>query len=82
MVAHVVTHLVQLKADKTGNKRRRSRNGGDDLARDLLRSVTVRGVNAVVERTQVRRGGDEINVVVRVVVLLELYRGETVANER
>ena len=74
-------HLVQLKADKTGNKRRRSRNGGDDLARNLLGRVPVSRRDAVVQRTEVGRRSDEVDVVVRIIVLLELDRVQAVPNQ-
>ena len=75
-------NLVKLQADQASDQRRSRGNGRDDLAGNLLGRMPVGGVDAVVQRTQVRRGGDEVNVVIRVVVLLELDRVQTVADER
>ena len=76
------TNLVELQTDETGDQRCGGGDGRDDLPGDLLRCMPVGRRDVVVEGAQVRSRGDEVDMEVRVVVLLELYRGETVANER
>ena len=76
------TDLVELKTNETGDKRRRRRNSGNDLTRDLLRRVAVGGGDAVVHRTQVGRGSDEIDMIVRIIVLLELNWVQAIADKR
>lgn len=76
-----VDDLVQLETDEADDERRRRGDRGDDLARDLLRRVTVGGVDAVVHRAEVGGGGDEVDMVVGVVVLLEVDRVQAVPGE-
>ena len=73
--------LVQLKADEATDKGCCGRDRGYDLARDLLGGMPVSRSDVVVHRTQVRCGSDEVNVVVRVVVLLELNGVQAIADE-
>ena len=76
------TDLVELEADQAGDERGGGRDRGDDLAGNLLGRVAVCGRDAVVHGAEVRRSGDEVDVEVRVVILLELDRVEAVTNER
>ena len=76
------TNLVQLEADESDDEGGCSGNGGNDLAGNLLGSVLVSDSDVVVHRTQVGRGGDEVDVVVRVVVLLKFHGVQAVANQR
>ena len=76
------TDLIQLQADKTGDERSRCRDGGDDLTRNLLRRMPVCRCDAVVHRAEVRRSGDEVDMVVRIIVLLEFDRVEAVTDKR
>ena len=77
----LVDHLVQLQADQPGHQTCGGRNSRDDLASNQLGLVLVGGLNIVVESSEVRRGCDEVDVVVRVVVLLELDGIEAIACE-
>jgi hypothetical protein len=77
-----VDELVQFEADETRHERRGRGDGWDNLPGNLLGRVPVGGVDAVVHGPQVRASRDEINVVVRVVVLLKVDGVETVASQR
>ena len=78
----LATHLVQLEAHQPSDDGRGRRDSRNDLARDLLRVMSACGLDAVVERTQVSSGGDEVDVVVGVIILLELDGRQAVACER
>ncbi len=75
-------YLVELETDKTGDQRGSGCDGRDDLSSDLLRRMPVSRRDAVVRSSQVRRSSDEVDVEVRVVVLLELDGVQTVADQR
>mmetsp|Transcript_25934 Transcript_25934/g.80129 ORF Transcript_25934/g.80129 Transcript_25934/m.80129 type:complete len:1073 (-) Transcript_25934:17-3235(-) len=68
--------LEHLDGNQAGDERRRRDHRGDDLARDHLGLDAVGDRDAVVGRAQVRRGGDEVDVPVGVVILLKLLRGD------
>ena len=68
-----VDDLVKLQAHQTSDQSGGRSDSRDDLTRDLLRRVTIRRVDTVVHRPQIRRGRNEVNMMVRVVVLLELH---------
>ena len=73
--------LEQLEADEAGDHRRGGGDRRDDLAGDLLRAVAVGLLDRVVARAEVRRGGDEVDVEVRVVILFKVDRVHTVPSE-
>ena len=75
------TDLVQLQTDQAHGQRSSRRNRRDDLARNQLGLVPVRLGNSIVSSTEVGRGGDKVDVVVRVVILFEIDRVETEASE-
>ena len=75
-------YLVQLEADKSDRERSRRGNRGDDLSGDQLRLVLVGGRNGIVGSSQVGCGGDEVNVVVGVIVFLEIDRRQSQTSER
>lgn len=75
-------HLVQLETDESDGEGSRRRDGGDDLSSNQLRLVPVSLGDAVVGSPQVGRGGDEVDVVVRVVILLKVNRSESQSGQR
>lgn len=75
-------YLVQLEADKSDRERSRRGNRWDDLSGDQLRLVLVGGRNGIVGSSQVGCGGDEIDVVVGVIVFLEIDRCQSQTSER
>ena len=77
-----VTNLVEFQAHQTRDEGSCGGDGRNDLAGNLLRRVAVGGGDAVVHRTQVGRGSDEIDMMVRIIVLLELNRVQAVADKR
>lgn len=77
-----VDDLVEFEANETRCERSRRRDGRDDLAGDLLRLVSVGRGDAVVERPEVGGRGNEVDVEIRVVVLLKIDRVKPVAGER
>jgi hypothetical protein len=76
------TNLVKLETHQAYDERRRCSNGRYDFTSNLLRGMAVSGIDAVVHRTKVGSGGDEVDMIVCVIVLLELDRVEAIANER
>mmetsp|Transcript_37252 Transcript_37252/g.79073 ORF Transcript_37252/g.79073 Transcript_37252/m.79073 type:complete len:268 (+) Transcript_37252:370-1173(+) len=71
-----VENLEKFAADQSCHHRSGGRNGRDDLACSHLHLVEIRFCDLVVPRPQIGRGGDEGDVEVAVVVLLELSRRE------
>jgi hypothetical protein len=70
------TYLVELKANETSNQRRCSGDSRDDFAGNLLGVVSISRFDAIVHRPKIRGCGDEVNVVVGVVILLKFHRIE------
>ena len=70
-----VTNLVEFQAHQTRDEGSCGGDGRNDLAGNLLRRVAISGVDAVVHGTEVGSSGDEIDVVVCVIILLELHGG-------
>lgn len=68
-------YLVEFQTNEASDQSGRGGNGGNDLASDLLRVVSVRRVDTIVHGTQVRSRGDKVDVMIGVVVFLELNRG-------
>lgn len=81
-VVLTVDDLVELEADKADSESGGGGNCRDNLASNELGLVAVRLGDLVVASTEVGRGGDEVDVVVGVVVLLKVARLETEASER
>lgn len=68
----IVDDLVELKADETSHERGRRSNGRNDLSCDLFGGVAISWVNPVVHGTEIGSGGNKVDVVVSIIVLLEL----------
>ena len=77
-----VTNLVEFQAHQTRDEGSCGGDGRNDLAGNLLRRVAVGGLDVVIRRTQIRSSSDEVDVVVRIIVLLELNRVQAVADKR
>lgn len=73
------THLVEFQANQTSHKRCSRGDGGDNLPSDLFGSVAIGYGNAVIHCAKVRGGSNEVNVMVGVIILLKVYRCETVS---
>ncbi len=71
-VRPAVDQLVKLQVDEAGDQRRRGGNGRDDLPGDELGAVAVGRGDLVVLGAEVAGRGDEVNVVVGIVVLFKL----------
>lgn len=76
------TYFVELQANETGRQSGSGSDSGNDLSSNLLGLVSVGKGDAVVGSSEVGGSGDEINVEVAVVVLLEVDRGQAVSSER
>lgn len=68
-------YLVEFQTNEASDQSSRGGNGGNDLASDLLRVVSVRRVDTIVDGTQVRSRGDKVDVMVGIVIFFELDRG-------
>ena len=76
--------LEEFQGDGTGDKGGGGGDGGNDLSRDFLDCVAVGGGDAITSHycielnvlfsTEVGAGSDEVNVVVRIIVLFEFSR--------
>lgn len=67
-----MSYLVQLETNQPSHQGCSSRDCGDDLASNLFGGVAISSSDTVVHRSEVGCGGDEINVVVGIIVFLEL----------
>ena len=76
-----VDDLVKLEDDETRHQRGGRGDGGDNLSGDELGLVPVRLLDLVVLGAEVTAGSDEIDMVVRIIVLLELDRHQLEARE-
>ena len=69
----VPRQLVQLQAHEPHHGGGGGGDGGDDLPGDALALVLVRRLDLVVGGAQVGAGGDEVHVVVAVVILQDMF---------
>ena len=76
-----VTNLVEFQAHQTRDEGSCGGDGRHDLAGNLLRRVAVGGLDVVIRRTQIRSSSDEVDVVVRIIVLLKLDRVQAIADQ-
>lgn len=76
------SYLVEFEANKTSNKRSSGSDRWNDLACDLLRVVTIRRFDIVVQRTKVGSCCDEVDVMVRIIILLKLDWVQSIARHR
>lgn len=67
-----VDQLVKFQANQTDGESSGSCDGRDNLACNEFGLMLVGRGNTIVSGTQVGSGGDEVNVVVRVIILLEV----------
>ena len=74
------TNLVQLKAYKSGHECGGGGNSGNDLARNMLRCVAIGIGDAVVGSTKIGASSNEVNVMVRVIILFKVDWVEAVAS--
>ena len=77
-----VDNLVELKHNQAGNQRSGRGNSGNDLSSDELGLVSISGLDLVVFGSQVTASSDEINVMVRVIILLEVNRNQLESRQR
>lgn len=80
-ILFTIDNLVELETHKTSDKRRRGRNRRNDLSGNLFGGMTIGSSDAVVHGTEVGCRSDEINVMVRVLVLFKVNRFKTETNQ-
>lgn len=76
------TYLEELQANKTSYQSGGRRDGRNDLSCNLLSGVSVCRVDVVVHCAEVGRCGDEVDVEVGIVILLEFHWVQSVTNQR
>jgi hypothetical protein len=76
------THLVKFQAHQTSHKRGSCGDGGDDLPGDLLCRVAIGNRNTIIHCAKVGTRGNEVNMMIRVIILLKIYRREAVSRKR
>ncbi|CAF3535359.1 unnamed protein product [Fusarium graminearum] len=77
-----INDLVQLQNNQASHQRSGCGNGRNDLASNELGLVSISWLNLVVLGPQVAASSDEIDVMVRVIVLLEIDRNELESRQR
>lgn len=77
-----VNQLVKFQANQTDSESSGSSDGRDNLARNEFGLMPVGKGDAIVTGTQVGSGGDEVNVVVRIIILLEVNGLKSETSER
>jgi hypothetical protein len=81
VIARSRTHLVELQADKTRSKSSSGSDSWDDFASDELGLVLVSLGDSIVGSTAIGSGRDEVDVVIGVIVLLKVDRGQAEASQ-
>lgn len=77
-----VNNLEQLQDHQSSDQGRSGGNCRDDLAGNELGLVAVCRLNLVILSTQVAASSDKVDMMVRVIILLEVYWSELEARER
>lgn len=77
-----VNQLVKFQANQTDSESSGCSDGRDNLSRDEFGLMPIGKGDAIVSGTQVGSGGDEVNVVIRVIILLEVNRLKSETSER
>ena len=65
--------LVKIQTNKACDERRSSSNSRNDLARNLLCGMAVCYVDIVVHGAEIGCCGDEVDMMIGIIILFELY---------
>ena len=79
VVYRLPAHLVQLQAHQADRQCCRSSNGRDDFPSNEFRLMSVRLCNGVIGCAKIRGSGDEVDVMVGIVIFLKIDRVEAEA---
>lgn len=75
-------HLVELQTNQTRDERRRGGYCGNDLTSDLLSGMSIGDRDIVVHGTEIGCSGNEVNMMVGIVIFLEFYWVEPISCHR
>jgi len=74
--------LVEFQTNQPRYKGSCGRNGRDDLPRNLLGRVSIGNGYVVIHSTEIGSGGDEVDMMVGIVILLEFDWSKAVSRQR